>query len=159
MKRTILPLFLAMLLLPAANLAAGEGFSFLSFNLGQGFGLYLDGASDDIVSSSTFGIDFRVAGPLIVGFSRHSFHRRSWGTIPGSMLNIKFDVDSMLRPVLSFGEAWGMVTGLGFEIIPFRREVGGLVTEFKLAPQYFIWPEDGIGDGLFSVSLMLGIGF
>ena len=161
MKRVILPFLLALLLLPAANVAAQEGFTFMSFNLGHGFGIFLDdtSASDDIESITTFGIDFRIADPLIVGFSRHTV---SEGAVDFNvnLLNIKFDVMPMVRPVISIGQGDGEpMTGLGFEIIPFRRSVGDLFTELKLVPHYLFWPADGIGDGIFTISLMLGIGF
>ncbi|MCL2374772.1 MAG: hypothetical protein FWC65_05985 [Treponema sp.] len=162
MKKLFFALLVAVLLLPVAGLAAQEeeGFSFMSFNMGLGPAFFMD--NSDLEVASTFGVDFRVAGPLIIGFAHHNVD-----TIGGSanLLRVKYDVLPQARAVLSFGHgdliagSAAPLTGLGFEFIPFRRQVGGLFTEFKLATDYVFEPELGMGDGVILFGLLLSVGF
>jgi len=163
-----------MFVLPLANVSAQQdSFSFLSFDIG--YGMNFNMASDNIGSLQSFGINFRVADPIIIG---GVFRRTSDGTAAAAqhtstMLRVKYDMMPMLRGVLSFGQhtigtgASQLYTGLGFEAVPFRRQVGGLVTEFKMVTEYLFRPNSGLPagqqggmeNGSLIFGLVLGIGF
>jgi len=159
MKKKFFAVLIAILVLPATALTAqqAQGFSFMSFNFGYGAIIEVDDPDLDVMSS--FGVNFRVAGPMIVGVSVHSL-----GSYSSGLLRVMFDVTPNVRPVLSFGQlddgaGTSAVTGLGFQIIPFRQTVGGLTTEFKLVTEYLFSPSVGIDEGRFHFGLMIGIGF
>jgi len=164
-----------MFILPLATVSAQQdSFSFMSFDIG--YGMNFNMASDNVGSLQSFGINFRVADPIIIG---GVFRRTSDGTAAvagqhtSTMLRVMYDIMPMLRGVLSFGQhsigtgTGVLYTGLGFEAVPFRRQVGGLVTEFKMVTEYLFRPDTslpaaqqgGIENGTLIFGLVLGIGF
>jgi len=149
MKKRFYIFMLAILILPAAALTAQENaFSFLSFNIGFGYELPVDGSTYSSVNS--FGVDFRIAGPLIIGFERAD------GGVLLNFFKAKFDVMPEVRAVIGYGDNRAL---FGFEVIPFRREVSGLFTEFKLLADYFTGPNFAFDSGIFRLQLAVGIGF
>lgn len=158
-----------MFILPLAAISAQEdSFSLMSFDIGFGMSYNMVG-SGDVGSLQTFGINFRVADPLIIG---GVFRRVTVGATEHSsnMLRVKYDLMPMVRAMLSFGNhsiaggAAAAYTGLGFEIVPFRRQIGGLVTEFKMVTEYLFRPnptalQGGLENGQLVFGIGVGIGF
>jgi len=151
MKKSII-ILIAILVIPMTGLVAQEGaFTFLSFDIGQGSSIVVDTGAYN--TDAMFGINFRVAGPMTVGFTNYSANVLGAAV---SMLKVKFDMGPQIRAVLGYGT--GTRTVLGFEFVPFRRGVGGLFTEFKLAPEYVFTPTT-VSTGRLVFPLLLGIGF
>jgi len=149
MKKRFLIIFIAFLVIPIAGLAAQEGaFTLMSFDIGYGPAMSTSGGS--LQTINTFGINVRVAGPMCVGFVSNT------GGLTYSSLKIKFDVRPQVRAVFGYGA--GNRVGLGFEIIPFRRQASGLFTEFKIAPEY-TFTDTTVTSGTLIFPLTLGIGF
>ena len=151
MKKRFLILALAVLI-PLAGLAAQENaFNFLSFNIGYGYNINTDGSGTP-ASVSTFGANFRVAGPMIVGFEM--------ATPTLNLLKVKFDVIPALRAVIGYTGTDNR--GLfGFEVVPFKREVSGLFTEFKMMVDYITHDNfafTGTNSNL-RMQMALGVGF
>jgi len=166
MRKKLILLSMIAMLLPVA-VSAQQGFSFMSFELGGGMGVRM-GDTIHAGGLNTFGINFRLADPLIIGVSfNNGILAPGTGTPLGNltMFNIKYDVMPLVRATMGFGSAGtgstAFHTGLGFEVIPFRREVGGLFTEFKLAPRYYFVPAtaNGISNGVLLLGLALSVGF
>ena len=156
-KKIVLLVAAAALLMPLA-VSAQEGFSFMSFDIGGGVAIDMNAASGDdmLMGLNSFGINFRLANPLILGVS--------WNNVGASgnyltMFNIKYDMTSFARATLGFGTRGTFYTGLGLEVVPFRRQAGGLFSELKLALGYYFDPTGGIQDGLLFLGLALGVGF
>ena len=150
MKKRFIFFLATILILPAAGLAAEEGsFTFLSFDIGYGPAISVNGGPMGNVQ--TFGLNIRIAGPLTIGTVFNH------GTIADSMLKLKLDAASMVRAVIGYGQ--NNRVGLGFEIVPFKRTVGGLFTELKIAPEY-TWVSTGnIDAGRFIIPIAMSVGF
>jgi len=156
MKNKIFILIAVAALSPAV-LSAQEAFNFMSFDIGSR--IQVDTNDSNAVSPlNTFGINFRVASPLIVGATYN-------GAGNQTMFTIKYDVMPLVRAAFGFGSvtvlaSQQMVTALGFEAIPFRRQVSGLFTEFKVITMYEFLPAiTGIEKGTIQFGLALGVGF
>ncbi|MDR2542432.1 MAG: hypothetical protein LBC80_03160 [Treponema sp.] len=157
MKKLFFVFFIAILMLPVANLTAQEGFTLLSFDIGQAPSFLVDG-SNTLSSHAVFGLNVRVAGPMIIGFTNYDGFAR--------FVKGKFDINGQLRAVIGYGTGNIAGTpppspnysGLGFEIIPFRRAISGLYTEFKLSP-FYAFVNDGVAKGRLLLPLALSVGF
>jgi len=169
MKKKHIAIFLAMLILPLISMHAQEGaFTILSFDIGYGMAYRIDSPNANAITGATnFGINMRVASPLIIGVGYEGYGVGNIG-----MLNIKYDITRMIRAMLSFGVGnvhttanTQLFSGLGFEVVPFRRQVSGLFTEFKLITQYTFPPvktaadEGGIDQGHLKLGLAVSVGF
>jgi len=160
-KRIILLVAVAALLTPL-TVSAQEGFSFMSFSIGGGVAIDVEAEDSDdmLLGLTSFGINFRLADPLILGVSWNNF---SEGVGSLTLFNVKYDITHLARATLGFGIGSGAIdgfhTGLGLEIVPFRRQAGGLFSELKLALGYYFNPDGGIQNGLLFLGLALGIGF
>jgi|GEM_PF-3374334 len=158
MRKKIALLVAAVVLLMPLAVSAQEGFTFMSFDIGGGVAIDMNAASGDdmLLGLNSFGINFRLAAPLILGVS--------WNNYGGdgdflTMFNIRYDITSFARATLGFGMGDTFYTGLGVEAVPFRRHAGGLFSELKLALGYYFNPTGGIQDGLLFLGLALGVGF
>jgi hypothetical protein len=85
---------------------------------------------------------------MSVGFER--------STAALNMLKVKFDVMPALRASVGYG---GTQALFGFEVVPFRREVAGLFTEFKLLTDFLTAANFGYTTGTMRFQLAVGIGF
>jgi hypothetical protein len=148
MKKKIVVLLLALMILPLMGLAAQDASSFtiLSFDIGYAPGYDLD--ADETLTDSYFALNVRVADPLSVGFA-------IIGTTPTTLLKVKYDILPKARAVVSFGNG---IVGLGFEAVPFIRKTSGLSTEFKLVLDYLWEPKSGLDAGKLYLGLDVGIG-
>jgi len=164
MRKKYIAIFLAMLVLPLIGMHAQENaFSILSFDIGYGMAYWMNPDATPttaITGATNFGVNVRVANPLIIGVGYENF-----GAGNSSMLNIKYDIIRMIRAMLSFGvgnvHTFGtneLLTGLGFEVVPFRRQVSSLFTEFKMITQYTFAPRI-IEEGHLKFGLALSVGF
>lgn len=157
MKNKYLIIFLAMLILPLSGLAAQEGsYTFMSFDIGYGVSTPVNNFG--VNSLTCFGINFRLAGPMSVGAAYFNAAGSNFGG-----LKVKFDATSLVRATLTFGGTGAagvgnLRTGLGFELVPFKRQVSSLFSEFKLSTDYIFAP-NAVDAGSIYLSLMLGIGF
>jgi hypothetical protein len=148
-KKLFFVFFIAILMLPVANLTAQEGFPLLSFDIGQSPRIAVTGGSA-LATDSVFGLNVRVAGPMIVSFTNYGATQ---------FVKVKFDINQQLRAVLGYtGTATVATAGLGFEIVPFRRVVNGLFTEFKLSP-FYSFASTAVASGDLRFPLALSIGF
>ena len=158
MKKAIA--FLLVLLIPVGFAAAQEnsGFGIFSFDIGVAPLYRLSDNENDNVT--TFGLNLRVAEPLVVGFGLYD------GGL--TLLNLKYEVLSSARILVSLGGVsgatsvlsggTGAVGGLGFEYAPFRRKISGLATEFKMGVQYlFLTNSIDEGSLLFTLGFSVGI--
>jgi hypothetical protein len=158
-KRFIVLLSAILFMAPLTNLTAQQAYTLMSFDVGYGMAFNM-GANSDIRTLQNFGINFRVVDPLTIGMAY-----KTVGTERIGMLKMKYDIIPLVRGMVGFGStitgAPTMTTGLGFEIVPFRRQVGGLFTEFKLVPEYVFRPAvtGNMAGGDLMFGLVLGIGF
>ncbi|MCL2293602.1 MAG: hypothetical protein FWC36_01870 [Spirochaetes bacterium] len=152
MKKKLIILFFAALL-PLSSLAAQQqgAFTLLSFDIGQGIIAY-DFSAEENLRHTFFALNVRVADPLIISIATKKFD----GADSGFGLKLKYDVLPFVRAVIGYG--WDAHSLIGFEAVPFRRQVGGVFTEFKLVTNY-MFPQESVGDGKFLLGLALGIGF
>jgi len=150
MKKRFMFLIAAIIMLPAAGLAAQEGsFSFLSFDIGYGPAISFNGGP--MGNIQTFGLNIRIAGPLTIGTVFNQ------SAVTDSMLKIKYEVISLVRIAIGYGQ--NNRVGIGLEIIPFKRSVSGLYTEFKISPEY-TWVSTGnINAGNFVIPIAMSVGF
>ena len=156
MKKKIIVLA-AIFILPLAALAAQQqAFTLLSFDMGSSFTYAVgDEGDDELGSYSSFGINLRVTGPLSVGFV---YRNGADPAMAGSLFRMKYDVTDLVRLSLGFGnDGTDVVTAMGLELIPFRRAVGGLFTEFKMLFDYDM-PVDNPDSGHLSFGMAVSIG-
>jgi len=164
MRKKIVLLVAVVALLTPLAVSAQQGFSFMSFDIGGGVAIDINADDNDemLLGLNSFGINFRLADPLILGVSWNNF-----SGAPGTgltLFNIKYDITHLVRATLGFGMAGGFLsgdiyTGLGLELVPFRRQAGGLFSELKLALGYYFDPAGGLQEGLLFLGLALSVGF
>jgi hypothetical protein len=172
MKKKILVLFLALMLLPLAGLAAQAGgnnsYDIMSFEIGYAplYDFTSLGIASPYFSPLVFGFNIRIADPLSIGFVTYQQTGTSPDIVNLTMLRIKYDIVPQARVALSYGydaevAGPGNAVGFGIEGIPFQRKVGSLSTEFKLAIDYFWLPTVATKDldnGKLVFTLAMGVG-
>ena len=157
MKKTFI-ILAVLIILPLASIAAQDTFTLVSFDIGYGPSVTLVGSQDFTIAQS-FGLNVRVTGPLTVGVLYRTNNYYLTGGTPawqtGNMLRLKFD----LTPVVRFGFGYGTNNhiALGLEIVPFRRQLSGLFTEFKLVTDY-VFTSSSLEEGALIFALTFGIG-
>ena len=162
MKKRFLVLFLGLIGFPLVLSAQTAGsFQLLSFDIGYAPGWVFDTSSMKI--PPVFALNVRVADNFTVGFQSYS---NGSDILP--LFNMKYDfLPGKARGTLAFGKesSTGVfldvdkkVAALGFEYIPFTRNVaGGVTTEFKIGVQYLFEIED-VSKGAVIFGIAFGIG-
>jgi hypothetical protein len=160
-KQFLMAAVVVFLALPAAVHAQESGtFQLISFDIGYAPTWEFQGSNSVYLPS--FALNIRVADGFTTGFQSY--------TIAGdavSLLNMKYDfIPSKVRGVLAIGSddiffgsgTSTTVAGLGFEYIPFTKNVAGSVTtEFKIGLQYLFDTAD-VTQGVILFNLAFGIG-
>jgi hypothetical protein len=165
MRKRIWVVFLVLMLLPLAGLAAQEGNSYgiLSFDIGYAPLFDFDDTvgANNYRSPGYFGFNIRVADPVSVGFVTY----QQPNAISISLLKIRYDIIPQARVSLSYGydsiATAGSVVGFGIEGVPFQRKTGSLATEFKLGIDYLWLPTvatKDIAHGKLIFALAVGVG-
>jgi hypothetical protein len=161
MSKRFLVLFLGLLAAPLALVAQTAGsFQLVSFDIGYAPGWKFEDSS--AVSPQMFTLNVRVSDNFTVGFQTYSD-----GSNALPLFNMKYDfLPGKARGTLAFGADGGVfltasnpVAALGFEYIPFTRNVAGSVTtEFKIGVQYLFETEDvSKGAAVFGIAFGIGI--
>jgi hypothetical protein len=164
MKKRFLALFLGLLAFPLVLSAQqANSFQILSFDIGYAPGWVFDTSTQQI--PQMFALNVRVADNFTVGFQTYN---QGTDTLP--MFNLKYDfLPGKARGTLAFGKEPGSgtpvflaaaanVAALGFEYIPFTRNVaGGVTTEFKIGVQYLFETTD-LSKGAVVFGIALGVG-
>jgi hypothetical protein len=166
MKKQFLVLFLGLIAFPLALSAqTANAFQFVSFDIGYAPGWAFSSGVMGI--PPTFALNVRMADSFTVGFQTYSR-----GTALLSMFNMKYDfLPGKARGMLAFGKesnpagvylsGGSAVTAgaLGFEYIPFMRNLAGSVaTEFKIGAQYlFDMTDVSHGAAIFCIAFGIGI--
>ena len=153
-KSTLILLLAVFILLPAFNASAQQqSFSIFSFDLG--FAPHYNFGNGTFRTDPSFALNVRVANPLTVSFGITGAAAANDTTL----LRVKYDVLNQIRVLLAIGSRGAnMVTGLGFEYIPFARAQNSFATEFKLGIEYLFRPQIGIDSGDLFFGLILGLG-
>jgi hypothetical protein len=161
-KQFLMAAVVVFLALPAAVHAQESGtFQLISFDIGYAPTWEFQGSNSVFLPS--FALNIRVADGFTTGFQSYTI---ASGAV--SLLNMKYDfIPSKVRGVLAigadelfFGSGGTSVTvaGLGFEYIPFTKNVAGSVTtEFKIGLQYLFDTTD-VTKGVILFNLAFGIG-
>jgi hypothetical protein len=149
------------LTLPAAMNAQQTGtFQLISLDIG-----YAPGWSfkvSDTAFPQSFALNIKVADGFTTGFQSYID-----GAAKANLLNMKYDfLPGKVRGIVAIGKAESLfdlgsdaiVAGLGFEYIPFTRNIAGSVTtEFKIGVQYLFATED-VTTGAVAFNIAFGIG-
>jgi hypothetical protein len=164
MKKQLLVLFLGIMGFPIALSAQTAGsFQLVSFDIGYAPSWNFDSSIQK--NLQLFALNIRVSDSLTVGFQTYS------GGVASSLplFNMKYDfLPGKARGTLAFGKesvSGVILTGntnvaaLGFEYLPFTRNVAGSVTtEFKIAVQYLFQTADvSVGAAVFGIAFGIGI--
>jgi hypothetical protein len=166
MKKQFVALFLGLLLFPLALSAQTVGsFQLLSFDIGYApTWVFEPSAGESMRFQPSFALNVRVSDSLTVGFQTYTA-----GSNVLPLLNLKYDfLPGKARGTLAFGKepttgvfltADKPVAALGFEYVPFTKNVAGSVTtEFKIGVQYLFETQDvSKGAAIFGIAFGIGI--
>jgi hypothetical protein len=170
MKKRFLVLFLGLIAFPLALSAqTANAFQFVSFDIGYAPGWAFNPGTgrDSMRIPPMFALNVRMADSFTVGFQTYTS-----GTDLLPMFNMKYEfLPGKARGILAFGkeknatgvyvDATGGATvgALGFEYIPFTRNLAGSVaTEFKIGAQYlFDMTDASNGAAIFGIAFGIGI--
>jgi hypothetical protein len=148
------------LALPAAVNAQQTGtFQLISFDMGYAPGWQIE--QNDSVFPQLFALNIRVADGFTAGFQSYSEEGNT-----ANLFNMKYDfIPGKVRGILAVGSDKSLffspattIAGLGFEYVPFSRNVAGSVTtEFKIGVQY-LFAKDDVANGTVAFNIAFGIG-
>jgi hypothetical protein len=162
MNKRFLVLFLGLIVFPfVLSAQTVDSFQLLSFDIGYAPGWVFD--AGEVKNPAAFALNVRMADNFTVGFQSYS---EGSGVL--ALLNMKYEfLPGKARGMLAFGKEPAasvyvannaFVGALGFEYIPFMRNVAGSVTtEFKIGAQYLFEMSD-VSKGAAIFGIMFGIG-